>query len=125
MNWFQRHLNYGWILLSLCGTLLVAFIASFFVDLEWHPGLFGGFEFVPYLPSIVTMSTLEVVVMLALEYFLNMIASLTAGWWVLRQKSRSLWWLLIILVPLVGWIVFLCLKNRSQISAKTEIFLRD
>ncbi len=35
--------------------------------------------------------------------------------WVLRKKNRSLWNLLWLIVPF-GWIVFLCLENRSGIS---------
>lgn len=34
--------------------------------------------------------------------------------WILSQKRRSLWWLLILFVPF-GWIVFLCLENRSHL----------
>ena len=113
MNWFQEHLNYSWILLSLIGTLLIALILNLFVDVVWQPGLFGGFAFAP---SVVDKSDF----LLVLEYPLNMVAPLTAGWWALRQKSRSLWWLLIIFVPFVGVIVFLCLKNRSQMEETKE-----
>ena len=109
MNWFQRHLNYSWILLSLIGTLLIALILNLFVDVVWQPGLFGGFAFAPFYGR----SDFLVV----LEYPLNMAAPLTVGGWVLRQKGRSLWWLLIIFVPIVGTIVFLFLKNRREASS--------
>jgi len=34
--------------------------------------------------------------------------------WVLKKKNRSLWNLLWLIVPF-GWIVFLCLENRTGI----------
>ena len=34
--------------------------------------------------------------------------------WVLRQKRRTLWWLLILFVPL-GWPFFIVLQNRSEV----------
>jgi len=38
------------------------------------------------------------------------IAMAVVGTWGLRQKNRSLWWLLLV-IPF-GWIPYVCLKNK-------------
>jgi len=38
---------------------------------------------------------------------------LVVSGWVIKQKGRSLWWLLLFFVPF-GWISFFLLENRSN-----------
>ena len=90
MNWFKRHLNW---------TLLIA-------------------------------STLIPLIMLLLAYFVNESLGSTfpkiIGWtlsilllviygWVLRQKKRSLWWLLLWWYP-IGCFIYIGLSNKNESS---------
>ena len=99
MNWFERHLNYT-VLLSWLAIypLLIVFVA------------FGAFVLEPYIleepiPDAF-LSLFLIIFGLALPLFVS--------GWALRRKNRRLWWLLILFVPYVGGIIFLCLKNNSQ-----------
>lgn len=47
-------------------------------------------------------------------YFIGLAMCLPVLIWALKEKKRSLWWILILFVPF-GWIVFLCLENRSEL----------
>ena len=38
--------------------------------------------------------------------------------WNLKHKGRSLWNLLYLFIPWVGWIVFLCVSNRDQLATE-------
>ena len=100
MNWFQRHLNYT-VLLSWV-ALYPLFIMFIFVF---------GFVLEPYIK--IPDSIAYVLIWLLLIIF-GLALPLFVSGWALRRKNRRLWWLLIIFVPYVGGIVFLCLENRSE-----------
>jgi hypothetical protein len=107
-NWFQRHLNWTWLLaqcaVGLIGYFVVTiFVSSLFVSSTTLPSeasLFASISFMQIIFSV-----------------LQMIAIFGVGTWVLKRKNRSLAWLLIFFVPLVGWIIFLRLENRSGLVA--------
>jgi peptidoglycan/LPS O-acetylase OafA/YrhL len=95
MNWFQRHLNWTMVLvlagLSLLITIPGVLIAFTRYDIHWLAVALIVKVFIPLIVAGVIITAV----------------------WVLRRKKRSLWWLLMILVPL-GFIVWLCLKNKND-----------
>jgi uncharacterized membrane protein YhaH (DUF805 family) len=105
-NWFQRHLNWTWFFAQLvvggiAYSIVTVFISSLVVSSAALPSEESLFASVSVMQVIVTV--------------LQLIAMFGVGAWVLRRKNRSLVWLLIFLVPLAGWIIFLCLENRSDL----------
>ena len=103
-NWYRRHLNWTWVFVQLAVGLIGFFIIAIFVS-----GLFVSGTMLPSEESIfASVSVIQIIVLV-----LQMIAMFGIGAWVLKRKKRVLAWLLIFLVPF-GWIVFLCLENRSQ-----------
>ena len=96
MNWFRRHLNWvavlSWVALYPLGYITGALILSIS----------------PYMSTGVYYSIAYIIVALWL---------FGIDGWVLRKKNRSLWNLLWLVIPF-GWIVFLGLENRSDISRK-------
>lgn len=84
-------------------SYLIAFILAF-----WF-----GFTFSD-LPS----KTLEGAGVFIAYITIPIVNSLIVGW-VLRQKNRSLWWLLMWLFVPFGGIVILCLENRSGYKTLT------
>jgi len=106
-SWYRRHLNWTWVFAQLAAGLIGYFIIAIFVS-----GLFVSGATLPSEESIfASVSVIQVIAIV-----LQMIAMFGVGAWVLRRKKRGLAWLLIFLVPF-GWIVFLCLENRSQLPA--------
>jgi uncharacterized membrane protein YhaH (DUF805 family) len=104
-NWFQRHLNWTWFFAQLVVGLIAYIVMTIFVS-----SLFITSAVLPSEESLfASVSSMQIIAMV-----LQLIAMFGVGAWVLRRKSRSLVWLLIFLVPLVGWIIFLCLENRSE-----------
>ena len=92
-SWFQRHLNWTMVLVFL-GALLINFVVGLIVT--------SANPFVHY-------SDLE-----ALGFVIGL-AILIPGWgWALKKKNRSLWWLLMGLFVPFGFIVLLCLENKSE-----------
>jgi uncharacterized membrane protein YhaH (DUF805 family) len=113
-NWFQRHLNWTWFFAQLVVGLIAYIVVTIFVS-----SLFISSAVLPSEESLfASVSAIQLVVIV-----LQLIAMLGVGAWVLRRKKRSLVWLLIFLVPLVGWIIFLCLENRSEfvVMPKTPV----
>jgi len=103
-NWYRRHLNWTWVFAQLAVGLIGFFIIAIFVS-----GLFVSGTMLPSEESIfASVSVIQIIVLV-----LQMIAMFGVGVWILKRKKRGLAWLLIFLVPF-GWIVFLCLENRSQ-----------
>jgi len=90
LNWFQRHLGWTivltWFALRLGGVIVIVSLGP-----TMTPEAASAFNGFSYLVGIV-------------------VGSIVCGW-VLRQKKRSLWWLLLIPVPF-GWWVFLLLENK-------------
>ncbi len=98
-SWFRRHLNWTMVLVFL-GAILINFVAGLIV-ISVNP-------FVHY-------SDLE-----ALGFVIGL-AILIPGWgWALKKKNRSLWWLLLGLFVPFGFIVLLCLGNKSRPPSLSE-----
>ena len=96
MNWFRRHLNW---------TAVLSWVAAFPLG---------------YLTSMLIQSInpyISTGTYYALGYTINGLWLLGIAGWVLRKKNRSLWNLLWLPFPF-GWIVFLCLENRTDILQK-------
>jgi hypothetical protein len=93
MNFWQRHLNWtmvlGWIggaisiYAAMIGTVYAMTNEWWLISVFGLAGIFGG-VYLSWRPTI----------------------------WAIKQKGRSLWWLLMWLVPF-GWISWLCLENRN------------
>lgn len=98
MNWFQRHLNW---------TLVLAWTVFNLFAVVYVGGDYAGF-----IVDLYRAGGVGVVQLYALFGFVVVAAYLFVCGWVLKRKSRSLWWLLILVVPF-GFIVFLCLKNKT------------
>jgi len=116
LNWFERHLNWSAVL-SWLALYPITFVAGYILGL-----IVIGVD--PYMSD----EALE-----GLAYLVGIVVALAwilpTNGWILKRKSRSLWWLLILFVP-IGWIIFLCLENKSggaaiKNGAFTEIKLGE
>lgn len=100
LSWFERHLNWT-MFFGLLGAYLAVFIAVFIIVLAD-----------PYASDDIA-------------YVIGIIISLAVlipVWgWALRRKNRSLWWLPLGLFVPFGFIVLLCLENKSQLSRTPEL----
>ena len=88
MNWFERHLNWTYVL-GYIMALVLCFIAG---------GILGTID--PYIAD----ETLE-----GIGYLIVLIVMLPMSIWVLKRKNRNLWWLL-----LAGCFSPLWLGNKSN-----------
>jgi ribosomal protein S27AE len=88
MNWFQRHLNWTFVLSFFSMFVLASII-----------GLIVGIANLKFNDK-----SLDAIAEIACGIVL-----LTVGGWVLKQKGRSLWWLL-----LVGWFSPVWLGNKNR-----------
>jgi hypothetical protein len=114
-SWFQRHLNWTWFFAQLAVGLIAYVVVTVFVS-----SLFISSAVLPSEESLfASVSSMQIIVVA-----LQLIAMFGVGAWVLRRKKRSLAWLLIFLVPLAGWIIFLCLENRSDFVVMPETPVR-
>jgi Ca2+/Na+ antiporter len=99
MNWFERHLNWTWVLGQWIPPIVVGIILGFIAAL-------AGFH----------TSDAAVIIPIIIFAILDLIFIILLTLWVLRRKNRSWWWFFILLVPFyIGWIIFLCLENRSYL----------
>lgn len=96
IGWFRRHLNY---------VAVFSFIALYPL------GFITGTLVVAINPYMSTGAYYAIV------YIISILWLFGIDGWVLRRKCRSLWNLLWLIIPF-GWIVFLCLENKSSISNK-------
>ena len=103
-NWFERHLNWTAVL-SWIAFYTLCFMVGLLVGSLWSSlGVLGE------------DTRFNILLYTALIGF-------GAAWlipsnaWILRQKGRSLWWLLLPIAPF-GWIVFLSLENRNERETK-------
>jgi hypothetical protein len=97
MNWFKRHLNWTFFIAWLVGIAL-------------------------YLAFILSITSLEGLELFILSYSLFIIWLLLVGGWFLRQKGRSLWFLLLLpFLREIGVIIFLCLENKSGVKPSEKI----
>ena len=109
MNWFKRHLNWASGLGILLGFILATggsvktFLESiFYVS---YTGLILS------LFSDISSGGVGAISILAI---IGMALCIIILVWVLKQKHRTLWWVLIIFVP-IGWVFILSLKNHSEV----------
>ena len=99
MNWFQRHLNWTWVL-SLLLVLVLAFIAGIVVQLT-GPNVGGDYGAIAQQLRVELASKVADLV--------GSIIILISSVWVINRKGRSLWWLL-----LSGAFSPLWLKNNRK-----------
>ena len=83
-DWFQRHLNWTVVLL-------------------W----------VLVLPLAIPLGDILGISVDAISLLVPIVIILPLTGWALKQKNRSLWWLLLFIIPFV-WLVYLGLENRSS-----------
>jgi len=93
MNWFERHLNWTYILGH------VAYLLAMIV-----------FWFLLALCGIDTDNFTMDAVGEVVAYLLYPIILVPLALWILRQKGQSLWWVL-----LFGWLSPIWLKNKCNI----------
>lgn len=98
LNWFQRHLNWSWLLISFVASIVIGISLGLIVAFADPYGLY------------ISDTALDWI-----SYFIGIAISMGVGIWVLDRKGRSFWWLLIFFVPF-GWIIFLCLENRRRVD---------
>lgn len=91
MNWFKRHLNWTVILAVVSTILIFVALASLYADKAVEIG------------SVIIV------------FFAPMVLIYIAVAWMLSQKNRSMWWLLLWFVTFpIGLIVWLRLENLSK-----------
>jgi len=132
-NWFQRHLNWTWALPQL--FLYVALlVVGYAIITSMGPTWIMAPSEITSLSPFMSFSILIVVCCLIIP-LLMAAAIYGIGVWVLKRKDRSLWWLLIFLIPTAAaflhgllafvalvavWIVFLRLENRNLLEDVPE-----
>lgn len=94
MNWFRRHLNW---------VMVLSWVALYPL------GFITGLVITSINPYISTAAYYVLVYIVGAAWLFGI------DGWVLRKKNRSLWNLLWLPIPF-GWIVFLSLENRADIS---------
>ena len=101
MNWFKQHLNWTFFIAWLVGIAL-------------------------YLASIPLIVSAEGPELFILSYSIFIIWLLLVGGWFLRQKGRSLWFLLLLpFLREIGVIIFLLLENRMTTEVSNVSQLSD
>ncbi len=89
INWFERHLNW---------TMVLAWASMHLISLA-----------VIFIAGLTDID----VSLLTMAYIVGLLAPIPVACWVLRKKSRSMWWLLI------SWsYFFLLLSNKSLPQVK-------
>ncbi len=103
-NWFERHLNW---------TFIITLIAMYPLD------YFAGFILGSILYSIDPLMTEETAQAFAVFIclILNVVIICSVGIWVLKKKAKSAWDILLLIVPF-GLIFFLCLDNQQKKLSK-------
>ena len=116
MNWFERHLNWTVALVSAAYYLATTIIAIALMPAVNSTGDALGFLlFVSTLPAFLLVNMGEPLISLTGGFLIGFLV-VSVCYWVLHQKSRSLWWLLLLLIPF-GLVVPLLLENRSEKKA--------
>ena len=87
LNWFQRHLNWA-SLLAVLVSYPLAFLSGFIFSGLGTDSVYG------------------------LAIVINLLWLFITHGCILRQKNRSLFFLLVLVIPL-GWIIFLALENKN------------
>lgn len=89
MNWFQNHLNWTYLLTWLLVPILLALLYM--------------------IVSIAIGAPLPFILSFPVIFSIILLVDLSVGGWVIKQKGRSLWWLL-----LFGWFSPLWLDNKNS-----------
>jgi len=91
-NWFQRHLNWTWVL-AICGAKILVFVAVvvFLYSVLDPLSEFTISSFLSFLNSLAVIALVFTV--------LYLLATFGVGAWVLKRKNQSQLWLLILLIP--------------------------
>ena len=114
-NWFELHLNWtmgiAWIILALVAILF--FVLLGIQAYAYIYGYYIGYISEDQLYELIGGLVITVYVFLAVLYILLMITIVLESWYLIK-KDRSLWWLLMANLVPFGFIVFICLKNRSR-----------
>jgi len=90
-GWFQRHLNWTVVIIWVLLLPLCVIIAD----------IIG-------IPIDIIIFVVPILIILPLTG------------WALKQKNRSLWWLLLFIIPFL-WLVYLGLENRSPVPELAEL----
>jgi hypothetical protein len=96
VDWFRRHLSW---------TAVLCWIAAYPL------GFIVGMLILSVSPYMSTTAYYVIVYLIVALWTFGICA------WVLREKNRSYWYLLWLVVPF-GWIVFLSLENRAETLAQ-------
>lgn len=99
MNWFKRHLNWT-VILAAIGAYAIVIGLALLSPPDTPEGVFDFFTL-----------------------FIMAVVILPVSAWALIQKGRRLWWLLVYLIPYVGWVFFLILENYGYLT-KTDNEIR-
>lgn len=98
-NWFERHLHWTAVLTFLGAVFAVGLVYGVYITMD------------PYM-SLEAQGIID---------FLVASIVLAIGWgWVLKQKQRSLAWLLLAIIVPLGWLSIFALENRSRQSSLQE-----
>ena len=110
MNWFKRHLNWT----AGIGILLCIIITVIY-DVKQVLETIVFISFTGFVSSIFSNLFAGRIDIIGLLFtIIGLAACITILVWVLKQKQRNLWWVLITFVPL-GWLVIPLLGNRSKV----------
>jgi lysylphosphatidylglycerol synthetase-like protein (DUF2156 family) len=121
LNWFNQHLNWTWVLAQVTTSVIISVLGAIFAFSLTTSPFTNGFNVTSAVTSVLIIGVIAIILYVLSVY--------VVGGWVLKRKSRSLWWLLLFLIPLpfvaipsswpstlVGLLVtilFLRLENRS------------
>lgn len=120
-NWFERHLNWTLITGFLVNCLIITLIMAVIAASDQQP-LFTSINDAGYALLVWVVSTSVPLLIGAIQYayylayvLIPVGLFLVLCGWVLSQKKRSLWWLLLPFFVPLSWIVPLFLKNRREV----------
>jgi len=114
MNWFKRHLN--WV--AVIGILFCLIVIAIY-DVKQFLETVVFVSFTRLLVQFSDFFTGRIDIIGLLFTIIGLVVCITILVWVLKQKHRNLWWVLIIFVPL-GWLAILLLGNRSKVLDVVE-----
>ena len=91
-NWLERHLNWTVVLAEIAVSIVLGIVFLLLFALAFT---------IDYLSTGEVENSLFWVMML-IYTILHLAVILPVAGWALRKKCRSLWWLLILFVPVAG-----------------------
>lgn len=105
-NWFHRHLNWTFI-----------FALAIFYGLTFGGGFLIGTILILNDPHITDETLNNVGILVSIVIAILFLFPISR--WILDQKGRSLWNLLLLIIP-IGLIIFLCIGNRRTGNLETD-----